>query len=51
MFGIFWSQVQQIAQDCIQPGFEHLHGLKLNNISGQPVSAFDQHHNKNYGYV
>lgn len=51
MFDIFWSQLQQIAQDCSQTGFEHLQRLKLNNFSGQPVSVFDQLYIKNYGYV
>lgn len=46
MYDIFWSQLQQITHDCVEPSFEHLQGLKLNNISGQPVSVFDQHNKK-----
>lgn len=31
------GQVEQIAWDCVQLGFEYLYGWRLNNLSGQSL--------------
>lgn len=30
------SELQQVAQRCVQLGFEYLHGQRLHNLGGQP---------------
>ena len=35
------GQLQQVAQDYVQSGFEYLQGWRLHSLSGQPVPVFD----------
>lgn len=36
------SQLQQVAQDCVQPSFKHPKGQRPQNLSEYPVPVFDQ---------
>lgn len=38
------SQLQQIAQDCVQLSSEYLHGWRLHNLSRQSVPWFNHSH-------
>ena len=46
------GQLQQVAQDHVQSGFEYLQGWRLHNLSGQPIPVSGHPHGKNvFSYV